>query len=162
MKIIDGGFGTTLRDIFGNKSTDLWSLSPLINGEKDVYRKCHQMFIDAGSDVIITANYCATPHYFKKSGLDTSKIGDYIKECGCIAQDLKLTNVNLEIAGSIPPYGESYNPDKLTEDSKLIEHYTVTINCLADYIDYYFAETIASSREAILIYLTYLKCQENI
>ena len=64
MKIIDGGFGTTLRDIFCNKSTDIWSLSPLIKGNKCMYSKCHQIFIDAGSDVIITANYCATPYYF--------------------------------------------------------------------------------------------------
>ena len=66
MKILDGGFGTTLRDTFNNDDTTIWSLRPLIDGNYQVYTNCYQLFIDAGCDIITTANYCATPYYLNK------------------------------------------------------------------------------------------------
>jgi len=62
MKLLDGGFGTTLRDTFNNEDTTIWSLRPLIDGNYRVYTNCNQLFIDAGCDIITTANYCATPY----------------------------------------------------------------------------------------------------
>ena len=157
MKILDGGFGTTLRDYFHNTDTTIWSLRPLINGNKDVYYKCHKLFTDIGCHIITTSNYCATPYYFKKANLDVCEIDKCIRTCGEIAYSFKEKDSKLSIAGSVPPYGESYCPNIAIDDKHLEEHYNQTFSNLKHFIDFYLAETISSLREAKLIVNTFQK-----
>ena len=161
MKILDGGFGTTLRDNFGIRDTEVWSLRPIIDGNYDLVKRCHQLHIEAGCHVIITGNYCATPYYLEKIGGDEQLLPEYISKIGEIANNLKKDHP-IEIAGSIPPYSESYNPNKETSENQLQSHYLTTFNNLNPYVDFFIAETIASSREAKLIYQAYQTYQNQI
>lgn len=152
MKILDGGFGTNLRDKYGNVDVKVWSLRPLVDGKIDTFRNCHIDFINAGCDVITTGNYCATPYYIDKLDNTVLDVKDYITLSGVIANELKSTH-NIEVAGCIPPYGESYSTNVSYSDQALYDHYNTTARCLYDYVDFYLAETITSKREAELIFL---------
>jgi S-methylmethionine-dependent homocysteine/selenocysteine methylase len=155
IQILDGGFGTTLRDHYGNNDNMIWSLRPLVDNRPDIFRKCHQLFIDAGCDIITTGNYCATPYYMNKITRLTD-LKSYITQAGAIASAIARANTLacaklISVAGSIPPYGESYTPGYIPNNN-LIDHYQTTAHCLYDHCDYYLAETIASQNEAKLIY----------
>lgn len=152
MKILDGGFGTTLRDTFNYDDTHIWSLAPLLDKNPDIYLKCHQLFVDAGANIITTANYSTTPYYLDKGCIKQAYLKEAITKLGELAQQVKITNHNsIEIAGCIPPYGESYAPKSIVSDEILSDFYQTTATCLANNCDFYLAETIASEREAILL-----------
>jgi S-methylmethionine-dependent homocysteine/selenocysteine methylase len=153
VQILDGGFGTTLRDHYGNKDNVIWSLRPLIDSRPELFYNCHQSFIDAGCDIITTGNYCATPYYMAKIADKalSSDLKSYITQAGTIASECAKQNKRISVAGSIPPYGESYTPACISDDN-LTDHYRTTAQCLHDHCDFYLAETIASRHEAILIY----------
>lgn len=150
VQILDGGFGTTLRDHYDNKDKVIWSLRPLVDNQPELFYNCHQSFIDAGCDVITTGNYCATPYYMDKIA-SGSNLKSYITQAGTIARECARHNTKISVAGCIPPYGESYSP-ACVSDKNLTDHYQTTAQCLHDHCDFYLAETIASHREAILIY----------
>ncbi len=154
MKLLDGGFGTTLRDQFGVDDTNVWSLRPIVDGNYHLFNKCHQLYINAGCDIITTGNYSATPYYLQKGNLDQTLLPDYIKKCGDIAHQLKIENKHkhkFQIAGCLPPYGESYQHNSLFRAQDIIDHFKITATQLYDTCDFYLAETIASQRDAVLI-----------
>ncbi len=105
MKLLDGGFGTTLKSHFGVEETDIGSLQPIVDGQHDIFTKCHQLFLDAGCEIITTGNYKATPHYLTLEGLSTTLLPEYLKKIGEIAFQLKSTNPKTKIAGCLPPLG---------------------------------------------------------
>lgn len=160
VKLLDGGFGTTLRDHFNIKNNIIWSLDPIVNNNYDITRKCHELFIKAGSDIIITSNYCSTPYYLKKIGKTTEHQKLYTKVAGEIAKDLQSEYTHIKVAGSIPPYGESYRTTENISEIDLLEHYTITIDSLKDSVDFFIAETITSIREFKLILrsISTIKC----
>ena len=153
MKLLDGGFGTTLRDHFGNDCNVLWSLRPLINQDYDKIKACHQAFIDAGSDIIITGNYTCTPYYLENAGIPKKNMASYIDTFGRLAKEVKESNPKITVAGSIPPYSESYSPSTASKD-ELVQYYCDTITYLNKYVDFFIAETISSTREATCIHRT--------
>jgi len=152
MKVLDGGFGTTLRDIFNNSDKKIWSLRPIVDKNYKMFTDCHKLFIDAGCDAITTGNYCATPYYLSKIGGSSNDLKDYILKIADLSHSLKKYKDDLIIAGCVPPYAESYDPDNSIPLDKLRDHYSLTGNCLMNTSDFYLAETISSLREAKTIY----------
>jgi len=151
IKLLDGGMGTLLRDKFNNKDQTLWSLNPYFHNKNDI-NNAHKLFLDNGSDIIITNNYCATPYYLKKKyNLDKINISTIISDLGKIAYDLVQNYKNKAVFGSIPPYGESYNYNINVEKNEIIAHYETTFNSLYKYVDSFLCETIASLVELNLL-----------
>ena len=151
MKLLDGGMGTTLRDNYDYNNKIIWSLGPYIEDNIDLYKKVYQEFLLAGSQILITPNYSATPYYLEKGKLNGIELSKVIKDLARICYDCKQNNSDILVAGALPPYGESYNPN-VEIDSKILNNfYKLTIESLDDFCDFYLAETIASKEEAILI-----------
>lgn len=146
MKLLDGGFSTMLRDNFNVQ----WSLSALINQEYDKIKSYYQAFIDAGSDIIITGNYTCTPYYLENAGIPKKNMASYIDTFGRLAQEVKVNNSHVRIAGSIPPFSE--NTTSTVSNDQLVQYYCDVVMYLNKYVNFFIAETISSSREATCLY----------
>ena len=150
MKILDGGMGTILRDKFNNDDRILWSLKPYFYKKSNII-KAHKLFLDNGADIIITNNYCATPHYLNKAKIDLKKLPKIIYDIGSLAKKSTKDYNNKIIFGSIPPYGESYNINLKISKEEIIKHYYITYKNLIKFVDKFIFETVCSLNELYLI-----------
>ena len=119
--ILDCGLGTELK----RKGFDLpdwtnsiWSAQALID-EPELILEIHKESIEAGSNVITTSNYYATPLILKEkdSSLDFKKLSETALS---LAEDaVKSSDREVMIAGCFPPINVSFRPDLTPEKNEV-------------------------------------------
>ncbi|PYI34010.1 Homocysteine S-methyltransferase [Aspergillus indologenus CBS 114.80] len=119
VQILDGGLGTTLQDhhatTFNSTTTPLWSSHLLISSPPTLLA-CQRSFIEAGSDVLLTATYQVSIEGFARTktpdhpdGIPRDAIAPYIRTGLSVAADA-VRGSNAKIALSLGPYGACMIP----------------------------------------------------
>ena len=144
--ILDCGLGSELK----RKGFDLpdwtnsiWSAQAIID-EPDLIVEIHKDSIEAGSTVITTSNYYATPLILK----DKQSKFDY-KELSEIALTLaeravKQSGKDIMIAGCFPPINVSFRPDLTPNKSEVESFYETLAEIYKGRVDAILCETMAS------------------
>ena len=144
--ILDGGMGRLLKRIGAPFYQPEWSAAALIEAP-DKVAEAHNLFIEAGADIITTNTYSLVPFHigqekYDEAGAHLTKLAATIaKECADKADR------DVKVAGCIPPVHGSYRPDLYDVESAR-ELYKPLISEQIDDIDFWLAETISSLKEA--------------
>lgn len=100
--ILDGGFGTTLESLGCDINSSLWS-AEYLTADAQIIEHAHQLFIEAGADIILTNTYQAAFPSFRNAGFNSTKI-DYLLQTAVNVTRKSKTEGAL-IVGSLGPYG---------------------------------------------------------
>ena len=97
--LLDGGFSTALEQLGNTLNTSLWS-GELLKSQPDQVRAAHQLFVDAGAQVLISSSYQITypgciAQGWTKEEVDTAIISS--------TQLARFPGV--KVAASVGPYG---------------------------------------------------------
>jgi len=145
--LLDGSMGQELinRGVSGHGL--LWSAGALIESPETV-REIHADYIDAGADIITTNTYAATRVVLGQAGLEARFV-----ELNRLACDLALEARDpggrpVLIAGSLPPYQESYRPDLVGRFEEIEPLYREQAGLLAPFVDLVLCETMSTASEA--------------
>ena len=111
--ILDSALGTELEnrgEYLPSFKTSIWSAYSLIHNP-EIIKQIHIENIEAGADVITTANYQATPELLKREPSAPS-YDDLAKKALELCQEaVSQTNTNTKIAGCFPPIHVTFRPD---------------------------------------------------
>ena len=144
--VLDGGMGNELLRRRGER-TPLWSAKVLIDDPDEVVRT-HLDYIAAGARIITTNSYSTIPSYLSTAGLE-SRYVDLTRMAGELARRaVDESDVEVLVAGSLPPLSESYRPDLVPPDSEARPIYAEMAAALEPNVDLFLCETMSSAREA--------------
>ncbi|KZT04271.1 Homocysteine S-methyltransferase [Laetiporus sulphureus 93-53] len=121
--VLDGGFGTTLEDMFHqNISTPLWSAKP-IEDNPALIIETHLAFLRAGADVILTSTYQCAFSTFERCGYGKDDAKRIMCKAIKLAAEARRRFVNeqadsgawatarrINIALSLGPFGATLSP----------------------------------------------------
>lgn len=146
--LLDGGMGQELISR-GMADTPLWSGQALID-DPDLVRSVHRDYVAAGARVITTNSYALGSHRLDRLGL-----GDRVVELNDlagrlareVADDAATNGIAVRVAGSLPPYRGSYQPDAVADHETLLAEYAHQAAALAPHIDVFLAETMSTIEE---------------
>ena len=149
LTILDGGMGRELKRIGAPFSQPLWSAQALIEAPHYV-TQAHQGFIDAGAEIIIANSYACVPFHLGEV-LYQQQGHELAEQAAVIAKDVvKSSKRDVLVAGSLPPAFGSYRPD-LFERKRAFEILSTLFNAQDQHVDLWFAETISSIEEALVM-----------
>lgn len=149
LTILDGGMGRELKRIGAPFSQPLWSAQALIEAPHYV-TQAHQGFIDAGAEIIIANSYACVPFHLGEV-LYQQQGHALAEQAAVIAKDVvKSSKRDVLVAGSLPPAFGSYRPD-LFERKRAFEILSTLFNAQDQHVDLWFAETISSIEEALVM-----------
>ncbi|MFO0997760.1 MAG: homocysteine S-methyltransferase family protein [Alphaproteobacteria bacterium] len=143
--LLDGGMGQELRKR-GLTEERLWSAHTLMTRPEEV-RRLHEEFIDAGAEIITTANYSTTPKRFAIDGL-RNRVTDVTRIAAEVANEARRGRGGVRIAGSLPPLLASYEPDAAGTFEEMLPDYEEIVAALAPGVDLFICETMASATES--------------
>jgi homocysteine S-methyltransferase len=97
--LLDGGFSTALEELGNTLNTTLWS-GELLKSHPDQVRAAHQLFVDAGAQLLISSSYQITypgciAHGWSKEEVDAA----------IIASTELARFPGIKVAASVGPYG---------------------------------------------------------
>ena len=149
--LLDGGMGyeLMLRGVKVPSHLDsIWSAQALFDDPEAVVR-VHADFIEAGADILTINNYAVTPQLLARAGME-----DRVEELTIRAVELaeKACDVagrRSRIAGSLPPLETTYRTDLIKGQNETLDSYRQIAEVLADRVDLFLCETLASSQEAV-------------
>ena len=113
--ILDGALGTELERQGYDVSGRLWSAKYLLENPQ-ILQDLHEVYVQAGSDIITTSSYQASIPAFVEAGLSPEKAYELMKETVCLARDAiqnvwKVLSSEVKkqrpyplVAGSVGPY----------------------------------------------------------
>ena len=113
--ILDGALGTELERRGYDVSGKLWSAKYLLENPQ-ILQDLHEVYVQAGSDIITTSSYQASIPAFVEAGLSPEKAYELMKETVCLARDAiqnvwKVLSSEVKkqrpyplVAGSVGPY----------------------------------------------------------
>ena len=144
--LLDGGMGRELRFRGVEMPPTIWSANALLAAPA-VVREIHKDYIRAGADVITTNTYGVI-----LSDLARENIQDRFAELNELACTLALeardmSDAEVWIAGSLPPLGGSYRPDRVGEYEEIEPLYRRQAEILAPHVDLLLCETMSSAEE---------------
>ncbi len=124
----------------------VWSAAALMT-DPAVVRQIHLDYIAAGADVITTNTYGVIRSDLAKEGIE-----DRFAELNRLACDLAIeardkSSRDVVIAGSLPPLGGSYRPDRVGFSDKIEALYREQAELLAPHVDLLLCETMSSAAE---------------
>ncbi|EAW14962.1 homocysteine S-methyltransferase family protein [Aspergillus clavatus NRRL 1] len=132
IEILDGGLGTSLQDQHGvtfDSSTPLWA-SHLLVSDPTTLLACQRNFINADTDVLLTATYQVSIEGFERTktvdyptGIPRNAIAKYLRTAIDIAEQAK-GNSTAKIALSLGPYGACMIPGQEYSGKYDAEHDT--------------------------------------
>ena len=146
--LLDGGSGQTLLEMGLKTTGDLWSAKALIdNNNHHLVLKMHQDFINAGSELIVTANFSVRKRMFIKHN-----ILDYFEESLRSAGEIALkaknkSNKHILVAGSMPNQGNTYSPLKFETDETIYNNFLEIAQILNQYVDIFYLDVLSSINE---------------
>ena len=146
--LFDGGSGQTLMEMGLDTNGDLWSAKALI--DKNLHYmvlQMHKDFINAGSEVIVTANFSVRRRLLKRYNLlDSLEFG--IRSAGEIAQKAKLeSNKKTIVAGSLPNQSNTYSPMQFETEETMFKYFFEVAKILDDYVDIFYLDVLSSIKE---------------
>ena len=148
IKLLDGGFGQAIINKGINQIGTLWGCSAYLN--KQDHQKVidtHLDFINAGSKIITTSNFTIRKRRLAQNKLE-DKLNDFLKISGKLAQKaVKLSNKNIEIAGSLPTRGETYKSDIFLSDKEILGEFYESASILNPYVDLFYLDVLCSYKE---------------
>lgn len=98
-KVLDGGFSTALEELGNNLNTSLWS-GELLRNHQDQIRAAHELFLEAGAEILITSSYQITFDGCRKMGWSDEEVVRALQESTELARF-----PGAKVAASIGPYG---------------------------------------------------------
>ncbi|KDQ55719.1 hypothetical protein JAAARDRAFT_59698 [Jaapia argillacea MUCL 33604] len=118
--ILDGGFGTTLEDVFHYdiSHTPLWSARP-IDLDPEVIINTHLAFLRTGARVILTSTYQCAFSTFERAGYTLTDAKRIMRKSVLLAQEARtrflqersdITSEDIKIALSLGPFGATLSP----------------------------------------------------
>jgi S-methylmethionine-dependent homocysteine/selenocysteine methylase len=149
VKLLDGGMGQELlhRGLApGDKA--LWSAQALREAP-ELVQEVHAAYLEAGADIITTNTYATSRRTLKQA-----ELGDAFEALNRTAG--RLANAAREdaeredvlIAGSLPPYGTTYQPNTDVDARTMRTAFRAQAQVLAPHVDFFLCETLASVDEA--------------
>lgn len=151
--LLDGGLGQEIYRRAGKPAHPLWSVRVMME-RPEIVASVHQDFIRAGSRVITTNNYTATPTRLRRDG-NLEGFAPLQRQALKIAQDsrdkLGATAQDVQIAGCLPPLVGSYVTDTRSF-TELREEYVQLVAIQGRDVDIFLVETMAdipSARAAL-------------
>ena len=146
--LLDGGSGQTLLEMGLETTGDLWSAKALIdNKNHHLVLKMHQDFIDAGSELIVTANFAVRKRMFTKHNI-LNHFEQGLKAAGIIALKAKNeSNKKIIIAGSMPNQGNTYSPIQFETDETIYNNFLEIAQILNEYVDLFYLDVLSSVKE---------------
>ncbi|KAI4519248.1 Homocysteine S-methyltransferase [Schizophyllum commune Loenen D] len=117
--VLDGGFGTTLEDIFhvDVSHTALWSAKPILE-QPQVIIDAHLAFLRAGADLLSTATYQCSYRTFQRAGYSDAdartamtravRLADEARRKYCEESGKALSDIKLVL--SLGPFGATLSP----------------------------------------------------
>ncbi|KAL1845233.1 hypothetical protein VTK73DRAFT_829 [Phialemonium thermophilum] len=120
--VLDGGLGTTLEDLFGQRfsssTTPLWS-SHLLVSDPHTLLACQSAFAQAGADILSTATYqvslvgfAATRTESWPHGVPAAHVGPFLEAAVRIAEQAAAAGPGRRVALSLGPYGATLVPSQ--------------------------------------------------
>jgi S-methylmethionine-dependent homocysteine/selenocysteine methylase len=109
----------------------------------------HLDYIAAGADVITTNTYSTTRKVLSQAGLEDRFIELNHLACDLALEARRVSGRPVLIAGSLPPFGESYRPDLVGSFSEIEPLYREQAELLAPHVDLIICETMSSVEEAV-------------
>jgi homocysteine S-methyltransferase len=97
--LLDGGFSTALEELGNTLNTSLWS-GELLKSHPDQVRAAHQLFVDAGAQVLISSSYQITYPGCLAQGWSKEEV-----DAAIIASTELARFPGVKVAASIGPYG---------------------------------------------------------
>jgi S-methylmethionine-dependent homocysteine/selenocysteine methylase len=124
-------------------TNSIWSAQAIID-EPELIVEIHKDSIEAGSSVITTSNYYATPLILKEkdSSLDFKKLSDTALTLA--EEAVNSSGKDVMIAGCFPPINVSFRPDLTPEEDEVEEFYEALSSIYKDRVDVILCETMAS------------------
>jgi 5-methyltetrahydrofolate--homocysteine methyltransferase len=143
--IFDGAMGTMLisEGLKGGKASEFWNIE-----KPDVIRNIHKKYFDAGSDVVTTNTFGASPIKLAKAGL-----GDKVAEINETAVRLaKAAASNGKyVAGDIGPIGQMLQPYGTLSVTQAVDCFAEQADCLSRAgADLLIIETMYDINESLL------------
>ena len=146
--VLDAGMGKTLAMRGVEIPGTIWSANALIVAPEIVI-DVHRENIDAGAKVITTNSYGIIRTDLAKENIE-DQFEFLNKKAGELArQAVAESQVQVEIAGSLPPLNGSYRPDRVLDRSIIEPLYLEQAKLLAPYVDFFVCETMSSISEAM-------------
>jgi homocysteine S-methyltransferase len=97
--LLDGGFSTALEELGNTLNTSLWS-GELLKSHPDQVRAAHQLFVDAGAQVLISSSYQITYPGCLAQGWSNAEV-----DAAIIASTELARFPGVKVAASVGPYG---------------------------------------------------------
>ncbi|MBT8061429.1 MAG: homocysteine S-methyltransferase family protein [Gammaproteobacteria bacterium] len=145
--LLDGSMGQELirRGVSGHDL--LWSAGALLESPETV-REIHADYIEAGADIITTNTYAATRPVLGKAGLEGRFVELNHLACQLALEARDRCGLPVMIAGSLPPYQESYRPDLVGRFDEIEPLYREQAELQSPYVDLFLCETMSTASEA--------------
>ena len=145
--ILDGGMGSELIRRGVGDARGLWSARALLEAPESVV-EVHRDYMAAGAEIIITNTYSTIPSYLGKLGMERRWL-ELTELAGKLARSaVDGAAGKALVAGSLPPFGESYRADLVPPDAEAQPLYRQMVEALDPYVDLFICETMSSTREA--------------
>lgn len=145
--LMDGGMGQELIRRGAAKATGLWSAQALLDAP-EVVVEAHRDFIAAGARIITTNSYSCVPSYLAKANI-AHRYVELAALAGRLARRAAdAADLDVAVAGGLPPLSESYRPDLVVDDDEARPVYAALAGALEPHVDLFLCETMSSIRES--------------
>ena len=146
--LLDGGMGRELRRRGVPIPDTIWSANGLIVAPEMV-SEIHLDYITAGADVIITNTYGVIRAALAEEGIEDRFAELNLMAC-TLAQGARAAGGrSVLIAGSLPPLGGSYRPDRVGDFDHIEPLYREQAEILMPHVDLFICETMSSAAEGL-------------
>jgi S-methylmethionine-dependent homocysteine/selenocysteine methylase len=145
--LLDGGLGRELRFRGVAVPETIWSAAALMTDPR-VVRRIHVDYIKAGADIITTNTYGVIRGDLAKEGIEDRFAELNTLACKLAIEARDATPSKVLIAGSLPPLGGSYRPDRVGPDATIEALYSEQAGLLAPHVDLLLCETMSSATES--------------
>jgi homocysteine S-methyltransferase len=150
--LLDGALGTELQRQGVKTTLPLWSAEALINNT-EIVKNIHKSYILAGAQIITTNTFRTNSRAINKANCSLSSRELTLIACDLAKQarvDLDLSNIY--IAGCVATLEDCYCPELVPDNTTLKnEHAELVANLVSGGVDFIFAETMNTIREAKII-----------
>ena len=97
--LLDGGFSTALEQLGNTLDTSIWS-GELLRSQQDQIRAAHQLFVDAGAEILISSAYQVTYSGCIANGWSRNEVDAALEASTELARF-----GGVKVAASVGPYG---------------------------------------------------------
>ena len=147
LRILDGGMGQELHAKGLVSKGTLWSTSAVLDEKyHGLIIDTHLAYIEAGAEVITTTNFSSRRIRMEQNQVNNRFEYANKKACELAMIAKEKSKKEILIAGSIPAQHDSYKED-IRDKEVIYKAFNDQINCIKDYIDFFYLDVISSGRE---------------